>query len=425
MSFLLGPMKKKIEGRKKLVENQVVKLEVANEIYLPLVSGNSKANVKVNEGDYVKIGDMVALFEGKFYIPLFATVSGTVKGIKKLPGSNGRLCEHLVIENDHKDCLKESKGLDYEKVDRQAIVDFIKEIGLTGQGGAGFPTYVKYQISNCETLIINAVECEPYLCCDDAGIKSYEEDFKTGVLAFLKACDAKVCYIAVKDYKKELISKIEVLFKDFAKVKVKPVKDVYPMGWERTLIFEILNKTYNSIPIEIQAVVSNASSAISLGKSLKSGIASYEKIVTVSGEGIKKPRNLLVRIGTPISSLIDACEGFCFEEVNLILGGPMMGTSVLNANGVVDRNLNGVTVLKHEQIDSNACLRCGLCVDYCPQSLQPCNINQALKLKDKGRISKLKALDCVECGMCTYVCPSKLSVTDGVRMAKKMLQEVK
>lgn len=424
MSLLIGPMQMKILGHKKLtLHKEVEQIKVPKEIYIPLALGRGTIEVVVKEGDYVKIGDLLAYKDKPFYVPVFATVSGIVKGVKNIATSREHSCDHLIIENDFLEVFNEGRTLDINLASKDEIVDFIKEKGIVGLGGAGFPMYVKYQTNECENLIINAVECEPYITADDKMMTEFKADFKLGIQALLKASNASKCYIAIKKYKKDLYNILTELFSDIPSVVIAKVKDVYPMGWERTLIYELFKKRYDKLPIEVKCVVSNASSVISFAQAITKGHIIYQKMVTVSGDGIVEPKNVLVRIGTPLKDIIEHCGGFNNENIHLILGGPMMGVSCNNLDTVVNTTLNALTILKVVKFESIACLRCGQCVDYCPAGLIPCNINQAVKAQDAKRAIKLNAIDCIECGMCTYVCPSKLAVTEGVRAAKRLIKE--
>ena len=422
MSFLIGPMRKHINGHKELTaHNEILKVENIEKVFLPLAMGNAKIDVLVKEGDLVKVGDKVANRNDHFYVPVFAPVSGKVLGIEKRMGANLKPTDHLVIENDGKFTKAENLSTLSLTASREEIIDFIKDKGLVGCGGAGFPTYIKYQTDKCETLIINAVECEPYITSDARGIELYQDYLKEGVLAMFKASAAKVCYVGIKESKKELISILQDLFKDAQGVEVKAVPDVYPMGWERTLLFELIHKRYDKLPIEVGCIVSNATTAIMLGKAMKNGEPIVEKIVTVSGDAIKEPHNVMCPIGTPFAVLIDMCGGYTTDRISLIAGGPMMGGAVIKDEVCVGLAANAITVLKYQDIEPLKCLRCGQCVEHCPSGLQPVNIANAYKANDVDRLAKLKPMDCIECGMCTYICPSKIEVTENVRKAKRVM----
>ena len=423
MAFFIGPMQKHLNGHKELTTSSAVTTLSPEKVYIALAQGNAKIDVLVSEGDYVKVGTKIAQRNDHFYVPMFASVSGKVLGIEKRFHTSRRKVDHLVIENDNKYEVEEGlTTLDYESATKEEIVDFIKEKGLVGCGGAGFPTYVKYNgVTTCETLIINAVECEPYITSDYRGIHNYLEEFIAGVRAFFKASGAKTCKIGVKVTKKEFIQELSKSLAGDPEINVIPVPDVYPMGWERTLIKELEKKRYDRLPIEVGCIVSNATTAIAMGNAMLHGTPIVRKIVTVSGDGINNPLNVEVPVGTPACELIAACGGYAAESVKLLGGGPMMGPAQMNDEFTVYPQSNAFTVLKFEDELETPCLRCGSCVEHCPAGLQPVNIMNAEETKNKELLDKLNYAACIECGMCTYVCPSKIEVTEHIRRAKRYM----
>ena len=422
MSFLIGPMRKHINGHKELTaHNEILSLPKVDKVYIPVTMGNAKVEVKVKENDSVKVGDVIALRNDHFYVPIYASVSGKVLGIEKRMGSNLRPADHVVIENDGLYTKAELSTLSLQEASAERIVEFIKEKGLVGCGGAGFPTYVKYNTDKCETLIINAVECEPYITSDARDMEENQEFFHLGVKAMFKASRAKKCMIGIKVSKPELIAVLQGLFKDDKDIEVTPVPDVYPMGWERTLVYELVHKRYDRLPIEVNCIVSNATTAIMLGQAMTNGLPIVEKIVTVSGDAVKEPHNVRCPVGTPFSELVKACGGYTSESVSLIAGGPMMGGSVIKDEVVVASATNAITVLAYKKVESLKCLRCGQCVEHCPSGLEPVNISNAVKAKDVDRLEKLHPMDCIECGKCTYICPSHYEETENDRKAKQLM----
>lgn len=423
MSFILGQMKYHLDGKKELTAHQeLLKIDAPSVVKIPLIASNVNATLLVKEGDYVKVGTKIAERNDHFYVPIYSSISGTVKGVEKLMHTSFKLVEHLVIENDGKyEAVKPFEKFDYENADHKQIESFIKEAGIVGLGGAGFPTFVKYMSpEKCDTLIINAVECEPYITADYRYILDNIEDFVYGVRALLKYSTAKHCYIGIKNTKKDLIEKVEEAFKGINEISVASVPDAYPMGWEKTLVYEITKKRYKVLPIEAGCIVSNASSAIAVSKAMRNGEAITQKVVTVSGEGIKEPRNVLCYIGTPAKYLVEACGGYTADDLVMVAGGPMMGTSMNSDDFVVNIATNAITVVKDSKFDDVACLRCGSCSDNCPSGLQPVRINNAAKVKDYASLEKLDVMSCVSCGLCSYVCPSKLMVSDNVKKAKQL-----
>lgn len=420
MSFLIGQMYKHIEGYKDLTAHNEILTVDPDTVAISLFVGGVAITPLVKEGDKVKIGDVLGVREDKFYIPVFSSVSGTVKAIEKKQTDSLKPGDHVVIENDHK-YEKAAAKLLAEDASKNEIIDYMKQIGLLGQGGAGFPTYFKYSTDKCETLIVNAVECESYITADARNMEENLDYLKQGIKFAIKASGCEKVYVALKEYKKEAIAKLKEVLKDIPDLEVVGVKDVYPSGWERILVREILKKEYETLPIEVGAIVSNVSTLIELAHSAKEGYPIYKKIVTVSGDAIEKDANVICPIGTSYHDLVIACGGYEVDNVVLLAGGPMMGTTLTKDEVVVTSNSNAVTVLKYVEYEAIKCLRCGTCSEHCPAGLQPVNIVTAFKAKDKDRLEKLQVRDCVECGLCSYVCPSKIEVTENVRRAKKLV----
>ncbi len=421
MSLFTGPMHRHLDGHKDLTVNVEVNRSIDPEVvYIPLVNGNAPCTALVKVGDDVKVGTKVAERNDHFYLPLFSSVSGTVTAIEKRMTSGLTQADHLVIQNDHKyEKERPFEPLDYEKASWEELHEFCKNAGMLGLGGAGFPTYVKYaKPENVDQLIINAVECEPYLTADHKNIEDNLDLLKAGVLAFWKLGKAKNACVAIKEDKVDLIAKLKETFAGTS-VEIKTVPNVYPMGWERTLVYQIVGKRYGMLPIEAGCIVNNATTAIAFGNALVNGMPITNKYVTVSGDGIGKPQNVYIPVGTTAHDIIDACGGYTAEDVYVIAGGPMMGRTITKDEFSIAPQNNGLTVLVNKPLDEVACLRCGRCTESCPAGLQPVLIGNAAKAKDQAALDKLQVMDCIECGLCTYVCPSKISVTENVRMGKR------
>ncbi len=423
MSFIIGPMRTHVHGHKELTNGvEVSKMPVPESVLIPLINGNTVADILVQEGDKVKVGTKIAVCNGNFEVPIFSSVSGIVKGVKKVMHSSLKPVDHLEILNDGLDETELLPEIDYTKASNDELVEFTKNAGIIGCGGAGFPTYVKYRgARDMSTLIINAVECEPYITADYKEIKHAIAEFVVGVRVMLKMSSAPRALIGIKKEKKEFIAFVNEAFKDDTNIEVVGVPNVYPMGWERTLVYELVKKRYDRLPSEVGCIVSNATTAIALAQALVHRAPIIEKIVTVSGDGVKTPQNVVVRVGTVVSEIIKHCGGYTAEDVRLIAGGPMMGKTIPNENFVIGTAANALTILINHEEEAIPCLRCGKCTDHCPAALQPVRINQAEKEKNINLLEKLSVDQCVECGMCTYICPSMLDVTEGVRRAKRYM----
>lgn len=425
MSLFIGPMRQHIPGHKDLSEDKtVLELKAGKQVFIPLYASHS-ANFEllVKEGDHVCVGSKIAQCNERMIVPIYASVSGNVVGVQKVMHSTLKPIDHLVIENDGKmEEVASFDTIDYQTASREDLIEFMKEAGIVGQGGAGFPAYVKYQFAkDVKKLIINAVECEPFITADYRMMSDHLQELLVGVLAMKKMAQAEEALIAIKKSHPELIKQMQEAIANVSGVRVVSVPDVYPMGWERVLVRQLMKKEYDKLPSEVGAVVNNATTAIAFAQAMQKGRAIVDSTFTVSGDGVKNPVNVRCPIGVPVSEIIEACGGYTAEDVKLIAGGPMMGKTIVNDKFVMDRAMNAITVLITKPYESIACLRCGKCSDVCPAGLQPVRIAQAVNTNDKDTMNKMCALDCIECGLCTYVCPSRLDVTENVRKAKRTL----
>ena len=425
MAFITGPMRKHVNGHKELTSyGEVVQVKAGSKVLIPLINmGSTTVEVLVKEGDKVKVGTKVAVRNDHFQVPFFASVSGVVKGIEKVMHTSQRPIDHIVIENDDKyEVEPPLKPIDPQQATNEELVQFMMDAGIVGCGGAGFPTYIKYKgITGIETLIINAVECEPYITADYRIMHEALNDLKVGVTTLLKMSGATKALVCIKETKKDFIPTLSEAFKEYSNIEVKVVPDVYPMGWERTLVYEVTKKRYEKLPSEIGMIVNNATTAIAFAHALRTGMPIVDKMVTVSGDGINTPTNVRVPVGVSAKEVIKACGGYTAEDILLIAGGPMMGRTMAADAFVITPYSNALTVLKNEPVDEVACLRCGSCSDHCPAGLMPVRINVAEKTKNVNLMNKLSISNCIECGLCTYICPSKIDVTEGIRRAKQYL----
>lgn len=415
-----------LPGHKDLtMHKDVLKTIDPDVVWIPLVNGNAPCKAVVNVGDEVKVGTKIAERNDRFYLPLFSPVSGTVTGIEKFMTSGMTQANHLRIQNDHQNTVERSFApFDYEAASWEELLDFVKNAGMLGLGGAGFPTYVKYlKPENVDLFVVNAVECEPYLTADYKNIEENMGLLKTGTLALYKLSKAAKGCVAIKEDKAEQIAALKEAFAG-TPIEIRTVPNLYPMGWERTLVFQLTGKRYGMLPIEAGCILNNASTAIALGRAIDEGMPITHKYVTVSGDAVKNPVNVLVPVGTKAHEIIDACGGFVdnTEDVLLVAGGPMMGKAIPNDAFVIAPQNNGLTIMKNKPLDVVKCLRCGRCTETCPSGLQPVRINAAQKAMNMEELQLLSVNDCIECGTCTYICPSKIDVTEGIRRAKRYLK---
>lgn len=393
-------------------------------VYVPLVSGSDKnITVVVKKGDYVYKGSIIGKSKGNFRIPIHSSVSGIVIDFIEKSYLDGSKVKCVKIENDFKEQVISKKEV-VTKISKYSKEDFIKVLqtcGVIGMGGAGFPTYVKYNTDKkVDTLIVNAVECEPYITADYVLVQDKMEELLEVVDAVMEINGIKEGIIAIKKSNNELIKKFYNYLGTYPKIKVVGVNNIYPAGWERGLITKVKGVDYHKLPLEKGIVVNNVSTMLAIYEALKYHKPLVERIVTFTGEDLKESQNILVKIGTLASDVIEHIGGTVKENYLLIAGGPMMGSEIDDKDLIITANCSCV-LLKDLVSDNDIvnCMRCGKCTDVCPAHLSPVLIKD--NLKNVKNIKKLKAKRCIECGLCSYICPSKIRLRELVIEAKKKM----
>ena len=418
--FLTSNGCKHIPSHKEQTEHAEVKVLKPQKVYISAVDNKAMPlDNAVEVGTSVKVGTLLGIRKD-FNLPVYSSVSGKVVGIvKKTSSLLNRPVNHFEIENDMKDEVELRPTLK-EGQTKDEVVELIREGGIVGLGGAGFPTYIKYKASDIDTLLVNAVECEPYITTDFVqGTKGDVEFFFKTFSNLLAIFGIQKAVVACKKEREELISSLtsKAQAHNDPRIEVKGVKSVYPAGWERLLIKLALKREYNKLPSEAHVIVDNYQTIEAIGQVLFNGKVIANKQITVSGL-VNEPANVIAPVGSLVKDIIATCGGYSKEVVTLVNGGPMCGEHLKLDDVPCLLQTNAYTVLEKKQKVANACLRCGNCSAYCPQNLQPCEINFAAKRNDYDRCYKLGALDCINCGLCSYVCPSQIEVTEGVKKAK-------
>jgi electron transport complex protein RnfC len=412
-----------IDGRKeRSAHSPILELpfEAKHTIYMPLVGPNGMdIELQTQVGDHVDVGQVIGVRKD-MHVPFFSSVSGTIiRKENKYHPVVGRPVPHYVITNDGRNQRASGiKPLTME-ASKEQIVNQMKIGGLTGLGGSGFPTYFKYQSAkDVEYVLINGVECEPYLSTDYQAAQTYAEEVLKGSELFRIAAGADKVIIAFKSTKVAIKEALQPYLADYPKIEVRSVPDVYPMGWERTLVKTVLNREYDKFPLEAKVIVSNITSAIALHDLVILGQPVTERILTLSGAGLNQEVNVRVPVGMLMSDVVQAIGGYAMDSVTAFIGGPMSAKAVKDDQFAVQPHFGGYTVLAPIASQEETCLRCGECTSNCPANLQPIEIKLALDNHNNARLLKLDAMKCVECGICTYVCPSKIEVTEAVRQGK-------
>ena len=402
------------------VKKEMLEFIKPQKIYIPL---ENKSGIKykklVNVGDYVFKGQVVAMNESIDF-PIHSSVSGYVVENESNELNTGKKVECIVIENDFKEKYKDKLGSikEISNYSKEEFIELLKTSEITGLGGSDFPTFLKYNTdSKINYLLVNGVECEPYISCDKVVMSKYMEKILEAVDAILEIMKIKKAYIVVKSSNIESQKVINKYINTYPNIKLALMPDMYPAGWERNVVEVVLHKKYDKYPVEVGAIVSNVSTIYAIYEMLKYNTPLTERIITITGTGIRKPSNIKVKIGTKLSEIIENIEGYKdIKKPIFIAGGPMMGSSLPSDNLIVTKDLNCVLVIDDIELTNYPCIKCGKCTNVCPVHLLPVMI-----MNNIGNEKKLKELmpqKCIECGLCSYICPSKIEVREYVRIAK-------
>ena len=398
-------------------------------VYLPITNARCPSGeLFIKEGDHVNACQKIGLRHGPFFEqPIHATCSGTFIGIEKHYHRNGKLVDFIKIKNDFKDTFDESAKKrtpeEIAKLTKEDITEIVKNCALVGLGGSSFPTYIKFQTDKkIDTILINAIECEPYITADHRLMLEYPYRVINGIQYAMQAFNCKKAYICIKSKYKDLKEVYSQLLKEVEGIELCCVGNYYPQGWEVEMIKNATGIQLNpgELPSNRGIIDFNVSTIVGLYKAVKYNIPVIKRFISITGDGINFPKNFRVRVGTSIRDLIPLVEGYKNpdKEKVFILGGPMMGASVPSDDCIITKTVTSILVFDKHDEKEEPCVRCGSCVLSCPVHLEPVQIMNAVKAADKERIKKLNPLKCIECGLCAYSCTSKIQVTDFIRKAK-------
>jgi electron transport complex protein RnfC len=416
---------------KELSENKPVQvLQPKGEMVFPLSQHiGAPAKPLVAAGDQVLVGQKIGEPGGFISACVISSVSGTVKTIEPRMVANGSMVPSVIIENDGKYQTVEGFGKerDPKTLSKEEIRDLVKEAGVVGLGGAGFPTHVKLtpkDESKIDTIIVNGAECEPYLTSDYRMMLEEPESIIKGLNIILQLFDNAKGVIGIESNKPEAIKLMTELVKDEPRITVCPLQTKYPQGGERTLIYAVTGRKINStmLPADAGCMVDNVDTVISIYNAVVKGIPLIRRIITVTGDAIANPQNYNVRTGTSYTELIEASGGFKTEPEKVISGGPMMGQALFNFDIPVTKTSSALTCLTKDEVAGNAptaCIRCGRCVKVCPGNIVPQMIMDAAERSDLERFVKLNGMECCECGCCAYICPARRPLTQAFKEMRK------
>ncbi len=415
----------KAPHRKMTSDGYTVKMPIPDVVTLPVQQHiGAPAKPVVKKGDKVQVGTVVAEAGGFVSSPIHSSVSGTVKELKTVQLAGGKT-ECIVIESDKEQTL--SKDIAPPIVnDHASFVEAIRQSGLVGLGGAGFPTSVKLSpkdLSAVDTLVINAAECEPYITADNREMLECADHVMSGIMLVKRYLNLKKVFIGIEQNKPEAMDLLISLATGDKSVRVIPLETRYPQGAEKVLIEKLTGKEVpeGGLPSDVGVIVLNVSTVAFISKYLETGIPLTTKRLTVSGDLIKEPKNVEAYIGTSIEDVVEFCGGFISDPCKVLMGGPMMGFSLPNLQLPVQKQSNAVLALS-ERVASipepTPCIHCARCIEACPMGLPPVEIVRAYELAEREELTKLKVSSCIECGCCSFTCPAKRPLAPTMKLAK-------
>lgn len=388
----------------------------------------------VQKGDVVKVGTLLAEAGGFVSAPVYSSVSGKVNKIDVVLDASGtrRMAVIIDVEGDEwEESIDRSKDLvrlsDRPDLDSKTIVEKIKNAGIVGLGGATFPCHVKLTPppgNKAECVIINAVECEPYLTADHRLMLEHADEILVGVDLIMKAVNVTKGYIGIENNKPDAIKLMTEKASLYPNIEVIPLKVKYPQGGEKQLIDAVIGRQVPAppaIPISVGAVVQNVGTAFAIYEAVMKNKPLIDRIITVTGKSVKNPSNLLARLGTPFQQLIDECGGLPEDTGKIIGGGPMMGKALLSLDVPMTKGSSGLLIMNEKEArrsEPQPCIRCAKCVSACPMGLEPFLLSKAAALEEWEMAEKNDVVSCIECGSCQFTCPSKRPLLDMIRVGK-------
>lgn len=391
------------------------------------------ASALVKKGDTVTIGQKLGEVAGGLGCPVHSSISGTVTDIVKKTSQNGISVEYVVIKNDYRGTVCPtlrpiSKKL--TEVTPEEVIETVREAGIVGMGGAAFPTYEKLRsaLGKVDKVIVNCAECEPFITANHRLLLEQPTHVINGVKILLRALGVRTAYIAVEDNKQDAIDRLEELTAESKLISVKTLKTKYPQGDERQLVYALtgIEIPNGKLPSDVGCVIFNAETCAAVYRAFATGMPLVSRIVTVDGDCVKHPRNILVPIGTRVPELISFCGGLVCQPTRMINGGPMMGSAQWDPEMSVTKSTSAVLLFSEsfgkKNVQTQSCIRCGKCIRNCPMRLMPMYIAQFSRIHDLDRVEEYGAMSCVECGSCSYNCPGGVEIVQHIRVAKAAIR---
>ncbi len=420
-----------VPHHKRTRDTASIKMPPPSTVLLPVSMHIGKpAKLTVKVGDTVYVGTKIAEADGAVSSSVYSSVSGTVSAIRDILLSNGAKAPAVEITSDGN--MTADPAIAPPTVEtREQFIDAIRNSGIVGLGGAGFPTYIKFNADpeKVEALVINGAECEPYITSDSATMLERGDDIRTSLLAVIKHIGVKRIIIGIESNKKKAIEAMRSLISDISGASVKVLPPVYPQGGEKVLVYHTTGKIIpeGKLPLEVGCIVANCTTMAAIGSYLKTGMPLVSKCITVDGGAVKEPKNVIAPIGTAMRDVFDFCGGLICKPKKVIYGGPMMGITVPDMSSPVLKNTNAILALTDKEVRSPAetpCIRCGSCTNHCPLGLNPAAISRAFEAKDDEALAELHVGLCMECGCCSFICPANRPLVQSQKLAKAHMRQV-
>ena len=425
-----------MDEHKTLTEScPIERLDQPSIVHIPMSQHiGAPCNPTVKVGDQVKVGQVVGTSDAFVSADVHASVSGEVVAVDKRYTADGRYCVCVSIKNDGANTYVE--GLEafknYETANIDDIMTYVKKSGIVGMGGAGFPLHAKLKSEDplLDVVILNGAECEPYLTCDHRIMLERAEEILKGLKLFADLYHTKEAYVAIEENKPDAIEKMEKLIQDnpeWKDLRVASCQTKYPQGDSKRLSEAVINRIVpqNGVTNDVGIFLTNVGTTLAFYEAIEKGLPSIERVITVSGTGIEKPKNIMVPIGTTVGEILEFCGGVKENFVEIVCGGPMTGKSVFDLDSPITKTTSGLLIFteveKPEETET-PCIKCSRCVDHCPANINPTDINAAI-LRNRVDLAELYHADqCMECGICSFVCPAKRHLTESVKLAKREIR---
>ena len=413
--------------------SETVTMPVPDEVSISMSQNiGAPCSPLVAKGDYVKVGQRIGDVDAFVSSPIFSSVSGTVKDIVKVRGSMGGFETHIVIETDKKQEVSEEVKIP----EINSFDDFVKaarDSGLVGLGGASFPTHVKLNPKNldeCEVLVVNAAECEPFITTDNREMVENGQDVLDGMKMIMHWLNLKKGIIGIEANKPDAIVNMHRLIEqnEIKDIEICELPSTYPKGAERVLVYETTGKTMNAgvLPAQLGVILDNVSTVGVMAEYFKTGMPIVRRRVTVDGDAVAEPKNVFVPIGTRIADLVEFCGGYKKEPRKIVMGGPMMGRATKSDESPTMKNTSAVLCFSKDMAEvkeESACLNCQRCHTACPLGLMPSIFADAYRDKDVDRLMKFNVMQCMECGSCSFTCPARRPLALSNKLSKFMVRE--